>query len=57
VFKKYIAPFQWSFTLKHPASAAYRETDWNTEGVFTKVNKILKKIFSISTLPKCLANL
>jgi uracil-DNA glycosylase len=42
VFKKYIAPFQWSFTLKHPASAAYRETDWNTEGVFTKVNKILK---------------
>ena len=41
-FQKYMAPFQWSFVLKHPASAAYRETDWNTEGVFTKVNKILK---------------
>jgi uracil-DNA glycosylase len=42
VYKKYLPPFSWSFVLSHPASASYKQTDWDTEGVFTKVNKILK---------------
>lgn len=42
-YEKYIAPFTWSFTLSHPASASYKQDDWDTEGVFTKVNKILKE--------------
>ena len=29
------------FQLSHPASASYRKEIWNSEGVFTKVNKIL----------------
>jgi uracil-DNA glycosylase len=42
VYQKYIPPFSWSFVTSHPASASYKQTDWDTEGVFTKVNKILK---------------
>jgi len=42
VYQKYIPPFTWSFTLSHPASAAYKQSEWDTEGAFTKVNKILK---------------
>jgi len=41
-YEKHCAPFSWIFTLSHPASAAYKNTDWETDGVFTKVNKILK---------------
>ena len=41
-YKKYVGPFKWSFVTSHPASAAYKNTNWNTEGVFGKVNKILK---------------
>lgn len=41
-FKRYLPPFIWSFTVSHPASASYKQTDWNTEGVFTKVNKVVK---------------
>lgn len=40
-YKRYLAPFTWSFTLSHPASASYKNTEWDTEGVFGKVNKIL----------------
>ena len=40
-YERYVAPFTWTFTLSHPASAAYKQTDWDTEGVFTKVNQIL----------------
>jgi uracil-DNA glycosylase len=42
VYQKYLPPFSWSFVTSHPASASYKQTDWDTEGVFTKVNKILK---------------
>jgi len=42
VYQKYIPPFSWSFVTSHPASASYKQTDWDTEGTFTKVNKILK---------------
>lgn len=41
-YARYVPPFTWSFTLSHPASASYKNTDWDTEGVFGKVNKILK---------------
>jgi uracil-DNA glycosylase len=41
-YEKYTGPFSWNFVLTHPASAAYKQSDWNTEGVFTKVNKVLK---------------
>jgi uracil-DNA glycosylase len=40
-YKQYLAPFSWSFTLSHPASASYKNTDWDSEGVFSQVNKIL----------------
>jgi len=41
-YEKYTPPFTWTFTLSHPASAAYKSTDWDTEGVFTKVNKLIE---------------
>jgi uracil DNA glycosylase len=47
-YQKYIAPFTWSFTLSHPASASYKQTDWDTEGVFTKINTILKENNNLS---------
>jgi uracil-DNA glycosylase len=40
-YERYVAPFTWTFTLSHPASAAYKQTDWDSEGVFNKVNQIL----------------
>lgn len=42
VFERYVPPFQWKFKLSHPAAASYKGIEWNTEGVFKKVNKILK---------------
>ena len=41
-YTRFVAPFTWTFTLSHPASAAYSNTEWSSEGVFTNVNKILK---------------
>lgn len=41
-FAKYRMPFTWNFTISHPASASYKNTEWDSEGVFKKVNKILK---------------
>ena len=40
--EKYVDPFTWTFKVSHPASASYSSSDWDTEGVFRKVNKILK---------------
>jgi uracil DNA glycosylase len=42
-YEKYSNPFTWSFKLSHPASASYKNTEWDSEGVFTKVNKIIKE--------------
>lgn len=42
-YKKYTPPLSWSFVVSHPASASYKNTDWDTEGVFGKVNKLLKE--------------
>lgn len=54
-YKKYCAPFTWTFTLLHPAAAAYKGTEWDSEGTFTKVNKILKDNngLTISWLDDC----
>lgn len=41
-YERYVAPFTWTFTLSHPASAAYKGSQWDTEGVFGKINKLLK---------------
>jgi uracil-DNA glycosylase len=42
-YERYLPPFTWSFTVSHPASASYKQTDWNTEGVFKKVSEIVKQ--------------
>ena len=39
--KKYTGIFAHVFELSHPASASYKGTDWDTEGTFKKVNKII----------------
>lgn len=40
-YKGYVAPFSWIFELTHPASASYSNTEWDSQGVFKKLNKIL----------------
>ena len=40
--EKYVDPFTWTFKVSHPASASYSSTDWDSEGVFRKVSKIIK---------------
>jgi uracil-DNA glycosylase len=42
-YQKYTAPMTWTFTLSHPASAAYKHTEWDSEGVFKKINMIIKQ--------------
>ena len=42
-YERYVPPFTWSFTLSHPASASYKQTDWDTQGVFKKVSEIVKQ--------------
>jgi uracil-DNA glycosylase len=41
-YAKYVNPFSWSFTTSHPASASYKNTDWESGDVFKMVNKVLK---------------
>jgi uracil-DNA glycosylase len=48
VYQKYIPLLTWSFVRSHPASASYKQSEWDTEGVFTTVNKILKDNNNIS---------
>lgn len=40
-FKRYMAPLTWSFELSHPASASYKNTDWNTDKTFSKLNRMM----------------
>ena len=42
-YKKYTGIFCHNFVISHPASAAYKGTDWDTEGVFVKVNRLLEE--------------
>lgn len=41
-YKRYVTPFTWTFELTHPSIAAYKNTEWDSLGAFTAVNKILK---------------
>jgi uracil-DNA glycosylase len=41
-YERWVAPFTHRFVLTHPASASYSDMDWKSEGVFKKINKILK---------------
>lgn len=40
-FDRYVNPFQWRFDVSHPASAAYNHTQWSTEGLFGKLNRVM----------------
>ena len=40
-FKRYMAPLTWSFELSHPASASYKNTQWSSEKVFSKLNRMM----------------
>ena len=42
-YKKYTGIFAHVFEVTHPASASYKGIDWDTEGVFTKVNRLLEE--------------
>jgi uracil-DNA glycosylase len=42
-YKKYTGIFTHVFEISHPASASYKGTEWDTEGVFTKVNRLLEE--------------
>jgi len=41
--ERYTMPFNWIFKISHPASASYQGIEWDSEGTFKTVNKILKE--------------
>mgnify|MGYP000900327181 CR=1 FL=1 len=41
--RKYLTGFDWQFPISHPASASYRNGEWSTEGVFKRVNTLIKE--------------
>jgi uracil-DNA glycosylase len=40
-YERYVAPFTHKFVVPHPASAAYSNTDWESDNLFIKLNKHL----------------
>ena len=42
-YKKYTGIFTHVFELSHPASAAYKGAEWDTEGVFSKLDILLEE--------------
>ena len=42
-YKKYTGIFTHVFEVSHPASASYKSVEWDTEGVFAKVNRLLEE--------------
>lgn len=40
-YQRYMGIFSHSFVVSHPASAAYKGADWDSEGVFNKLDKLL----------------
>ena len=42
-YKKYTGIFTHVFEVSHPASASYKGIDWDTEGVFTKVSRLIEE--------------
>ena len=41
--RRYLTGFDWQFPISHPASASYRNGEWSTEGVFKRVNTLIKE--------------
>lgn len=52
-YKKYTGIFAHTFELSHPASASYKGSEWDTEGVFSKVDILLEENngFSVQWVP------
>jgi uracil-DNA glycosylase len=52
-YKKYTGIFTHVFELSHPASAAYKNSEWDTEGVFSKIDILLEENngFSVQWVP------
>ena len=52
-YKKYTGIFAHTFELSHPASASYKGSEWDTEGVFSKVDILLEENngFSVEWVP------
>jgi uracil-DNA glycosylase len=40
-YKKYTGIFSHTFVVSHPASAAYKGVDWDSEDVFTKIDTLI----------------
>lgn len=40
-YQRYMGIFSHSFVISHPASASYKGIDWDSEGVFTKIDQLL----------------
>jgi hypothetical protein len=36
--KRYMSPMTYSYTVSHPASATYKNGEWDPEGLFNKIN-------------------
>lgn len=43
-FTRYTGMFAHNFVVSHPASAAYTNSQWNSEGVFKKTSTLLEEI-------------
>jgi uracil-DNA glycosylase len=45
IYEKYVTPLThgYIFKIEHPAYAARINADWDTQGVFTKINRIVKE--------------
>ena len=52
-YKKYTGIFTHVFELSHPSSAAYKGKEWDTEGVFSKIDILLEENngFSVEWIP------
>lgn len=37
--QRYMTPMTFSYIVSHPASASYKHGDWDSEGIFGKINK------------------
>lgn len=40
-YQRYMGIFSHSFVVSHPASASYKGIDWDSEGVFSKIDQLL----------------
>ncbi len=54
-YQRYTGIFSHSFVVSHPASASYKGIDWDSEGVFSKIDQLLMQTngYSIKWLKDC----